>query len=82
MIKITSEEYCRFSVNGRLRLLDLFGKIVFEKITETETMVVFKLNDFYVRMIKDLNSNSVTDRQEFHEVIRVFDTLFLFVLNL
>lgn len=61
MISITRVEYCRFSLNGRLRLLDLFGKIVFEKITKRQAMVVFILNDFYVGVIKDLESNSVVD---------------------
>jgi hypothetical protein len=54
-------EYCRFSLNGKLRLLNLFGKIVFEKITQKEEMVVFKLNDFYVAVIKDLETNSVIE---------------------
>lgn len=61
MIRITSEEYCRFSFNGRLRLLDLFGKVVFEKITQTEEIVVFRLNDFYVSAIKDLETNSIIE---------------------
>ena len=61
MISITRVEYCRFSIQGRLRLLDLFGKVVFEKITQKEEMVVFKLNDFYVAVIKDLEINSVIE---------------------
>ena len=61
MIRITREEYCRFSFNGRLRLLHLFGKVVFEKITQTEELVVFRLDDFYVTAIKDLETNSVIE---------------------
>ena len=61
MISITRVEYCRFSIQGRLRLLDLFGKVVFEKITQKEEMVVSKLNDFYVAVIKDLEINSVIE---------------------
>ena len=61
MISITRVEYCRFSLKGKLRLLDLFGEVVFEKITQKEEMVVFKLNDFYVAVIKDMEINSVID---------------------
>ena len=61
MISITRVEYCRFSINGRLRLLDLFGEVVFEKITKTEEVVIFKISDFYVAVIKDLTINSVVE---------------------
>lgn len=61
MISITRAEYCGFSLNGKLRLLNLFGKVVFEKITQKEEMAVFKLNDFYVVVIKDLEINSVIE---------------------
>jgi len=61
VISITRVEYCRFSLKGKLRLLDLFGEVVFEKITQKEEMVVFKLNDFYVAVIKDMENNSVID---------------------
>jgi len=61
VISITRVEYCRFSLKGKLRLLDLFGEVVFEKITQKEEMVVFKLNDFYVAVIKDMEINSVID---------------------
>lgn len=61
MINITRVEYCRFSLKGRLRLLDLFGELVFEKITPNREMGVFKLNDFYVAVIKDLEMNSVIE---------------------
>jgi hypothetical protein len=54
-------EYCGFSLKGRLRLLDLFGELVFEKITPNREMGVFKLNDFYVAVIKDLEMNSVIE---------------------
>jgi hypothetical protein len=54
-------EYCRFSLKGRLRLLDLFGELVFEKITPNREMGVFKLNDFYVAVIKDMEMNSVIE---------------------
>jgi hypothetical protein len=61
VISITRVEYCRFSLKGKLRLLDLFGEVVFEKITQKEELVVFKLNDFYVAVIKDMDINSVID---------------------
>ena len=61
MISITRVEFCRFSLKGKLRLLDLFGEVVFEKITQKEEMVVFKINDFHVAVIKDLEINSVID---------------------
>jgi hypothetical protein len=61
VISITRDEYCRFSIKGRLRLLDLFGKIVFEKITKTEEVIVFKLFDFYVAVTKDFGINAVVE---------------------
>jgi len=59
VIRITRVEYGRFSINGKLRLLDLFGEVVFEKITKTEEVVIFKISDFYVAVTKDLTINSV-----------------------
>lgn len=68
MISITRVEYCRFSINGRLRLLDLFGKVVFEKITQTEEVIVFRLNDFYVAVTKDLKIKSIIDAKPLSSV--------------
>jgi len=42
-------------------LLDLFGKIISEKITKTEVVTVFKLDDFYVAVTKELKMNSVIE---------------------
>jgi hypothetical protein len=61
VISITRVEYCRFSLKGKLRLLDLYGKVVFEKITKTEEVIIFKLSDFYVAVRKDLTINSVVE---------------------
>jgi len=44
-----------------LRLLDIFGKMVFEKITKTEEVIIFEISDFYVAVTKDLTINSVVD---------------------
>jgi hypothetical protein len=32
--------------------LDLFGEMVFEKITKTEEVIIFKIGDFYVAVTK------------------------------
>jgi len=40
-------------------LRDLFGEVVFEKITKREEVVIFKISDFYVAVTKDLTINSV-----------------------
>lgn len=61
MINITRDEYCRFSLNGRLRLLNLFGNVVFEKITKREEVILFKISDFYVAVTKDLIINCIVD---------------------
>lgn len=61
MINITRDEYCRFSINGRLRLLNLFGNVVFEKITKREEVILFKISDFYVAVTKDLIINCIVD---------------------
>lgn len=68
MISITRVEYCRFSINGRLRLLDLFGKVVFEKITQTEEVIVFRLSDFYVAVTKDLGIKSIIEAKPLSSV--------------
>ncbi len=74
MISITRVEYCRFSIKGRLRLLDHFGKIVFEKITKTEKIMVFKVNDFYVAVREDLTINSAikADPLSTYEVLQYY----------
>ena len=61
MIRITRVEYCRFSTKGRLRLLDLFGEVIFEKITQGEEVVIFKVSDFYVAVTRDLGIGSVVE---------------------
>jgi hypothetical protein len=61
VIRITRVEYCRFSLKGKLRLLDIFGTMVFEKITKTEEVIIFEISDFYVAVTKDLTINSVVD---------------------
>jgi hypothetical protein len=41
--------------------LDLFGKVVFEKITMIEEVMVFALSDFYVAVTKDLTKGSIVE---------------------
>ena len=56
---VNSKEFLSFSIQGRLRLLELYGDLIFEKITFKEGHSVFTINRFYVVVIKDVVLNAV-----------------------
>lgn len=58
---ITREEYCRFSLPGRLRLLNLYGSVVSEMIYGKKGMIIFKMDHYYVMVIKDIESGEVRE---------------------
>ena len=52
---ISSEEFCCFSISGRLRLLQQYGTLEFEMITTTREMAVFQMCGFHVMVTRNLN---------------------------
>lgn len=44
---ISRQEFYRFSINGRLRLLEQYGVLELEIITLTQAMSVFRIGDFH-----------------------------------
>jgi hypothetical protein len=53
-MKITKGQFCQFSLQGRLRLINLYGRIIFSKIIEKYKIQVFKIFDFHVQVIKNI----------------------------
>lgn len=51
---VTREEYCSFTLQGRLRLLGLYGSVFFEKITRKKGTIIFKMDNYYVVVIIDI----------------------------
>jgi hypothetical protein len=60
-LKLTRAEYCQFTLSGRIELLRLYGKFICAKIIKTKKIIIFKLYDFYVAVIKDLLRNRVIE---------------------
>ena len=57
-MKITKGEFCRFSLQGKLRLLNDYGEMIFSVILKHHKIQFFKFFDFYVEVLKDLLKNS------------------------
>ena len=58
-MKITIGEYCQFSVQARVQLLHSFGQYICFTIIERKGIILFKLFDFYVEVIKDLYNHTI-----------------------
>ena len=56
---ISIEEFCRFSLNGRLRLLGHYGELVFEKMTIDKAMAVFRQGDFHVVVTRNIKESRI-----------------------
>ena len=44
---ITKGEFTRFSLNGRMQLLQLYGTIVFQQPEANNFFIIYKINNFY-----------------------------------
>jgi len=53
-MKITKGEFCQFSLQGRLRLINHYGKMIFSKTIEKYKIQIFKIFDFHVQVIKEI----------------------------
>jgi hypothetical protein len=53
-MKLTQGEYCRFSLKGRVRLLDNYGTVITERYYSKMQLKVFRFHDFYVEVLYDL----------------------------
>jgi len=60
-MKLTPGEYCRFSLSGRIALLHQYGKFICSRLVHSKKILVYKLYDFYVEVIKDLVKNTVLE---------------------
>jgi hypothetical protein len=53
-MKITKGQFCQFSLQGRLRLINMYGRIIFSKIIEKYKIQIFKIFDFHVQVIRNI----------------------------
>jgi len=56
---ISIQEFCCFSLNGRLRLLLHYGELIFEKVTKAQTIAVFRLHSFHVVVTRNLKESRI-----------------------
>ena len=50
-MKITKGEYCQFTVQGKIQLLHLYGKVICHKSIDDKGIIILKIFDFYVEVI-------------------------------
>ncbi len=60
-MKITKAAYCGLSLLGRVRFLHQYARFICSKTIETKKIMIFKLYNFYVAVIKDLIRNSIIE---------------------
>ena len=58
-MKLTQGEYCRFSLKGRVRLLDNYGTVIAERYYSEIQLKVFRFHDFYVEVLYDLINKKI-----------------------
>jgi hypothetical protein len=58
-MKLTQGEYCRFSLKGRVRLLDDYGTVITEKYYSEIQVKIFRLYGFYVEVLYDLENQKI-----------------------
>jgi hypothetical protein len=58
-MKLTQGEYCRFSLKGRVRLLDNYGIVIAERYYSEMQLKVFQFHDFYVEVLYDLINKEI-----------------------
>lgn len=76
-MKITKGAFCRFTLPGRIKLLHQYGNFICSKIIDAKKIMVFKLCDFYVAVIKDLVRNCILEANPIisHELLQFFVSL-------
>lgn len=60
---ISIEEFCWFSLSGRLRLLAIFGELIFEKVTAVKAIAVFRQGDFHVVVTRNLKESRIVSAE-------------------
>lgn len=50
-MKITKGEYCQFTLQGKIQLLHLYGKVICHKAIDDKGITIFRIFDFYVEVI-------------------------------
>lgn len=56
---MTKGEYCRFGLKSRLKLLKEFGCLVCEQSLNQVKVQIFRLYDFFVEVLVDMQTLSV-----------------------
>lgn len=50
-MKITKGEYCQFTLQGKIQLLHLYGKVICHKAIDGKDITIFRIFDFYIEVI-------------------------------
>ena len=50
-MKITKGEYCQFTLQGKIQLLHLYGKVICHKAINDKSITIFRIFNFYVEVI-------------------------------
>ncbi len=60
-MKLSKAQYSQLSLFGRVKLLHQYARFICSKILETKKIMIFKLYDFFVAVIKDLHKNKIIE---------------------
>lgn len=50
-MKITKGEYCQFTLQGKIQLLHLYGRVICRKVIADKGITIFRVFDFYVEVV-------------------------------
>lgn len=50
-MKITKGEYCQFTLQGKIQILHLYGKVICHTAIADKGITIFRIFDFYVEVI-------------------------------
>ena len=76
-MKLTRGEFCQFNENTRLKLLKEFGRSVLEKKIRMRMISVYKISDFYVEVLENLDSHKLekVEPVRSHSSLEVYNNL-------
>ena len=65
-MKISMGEYCLFGLQGKLQLLCLFGEIICSGVIEKKQVIIYRIADFNVAVIKELMNKKILSANPVH----------------
>ena len=57
-MKITKGEYSQFTLQGKIQLLHLYGKVICHKAIDDKGITILRVFDFYVEVVYSVPMNN------------------------